>query len=234
MTSTLRGHRWLASALRSSGTAAAAGALDRLGNCAANRIGDRAGGYRRIAAGLATLPGPLILAAVGGLLAEEPSIGSALARILVAGACGWLAWDLVKHASANGADGSPHTSSIALAGGIVLLAILVAREETAVVGFGPPALLVLGLFALTGGYVVFAAAMRHHERLLAMVGRAIVVVGAGLVGVMEFGRAVFIGRGSAIEAVGLGLVAVVLLLTAACEARVLVRGAALYRTLARR
>lgn len=230
----MRGPSWLASALWRSGTAATAGALAWWSDCALNHAGDRAGGYRRIAAGLAALPGPLLIAAVGGLSVEEPSVGSALARVLVAVACGWLARDLVRHASANGVNGSPHTSSIALAGGIVLLAILVAREETVAVGFGPPALLVSGLVALVGGYIVFAAATAYHDRLLAMVGRGIVVVGAGLVGVIEFGQAVLIGRGAMIEAIGLGLIAVVLLATAACEARVLMRGAALYRTLARR
>ncbi|MEL6986065.1 MAG: hypothetical protein AAFO29_26790, partial [Actinomycetota bacterium] len=137
------------------------------------------------------------------------------------------------HASANGLDGSPHTSSIALVGGIVLLGILVAREDTAT-GFGPQALLVIGLVFLTGGYVVMAAAMRYHDRLLSMVGRAIMVLGATLVGAMELGRATYTVGSAPIEATGLGLVAVALLLTAACEARLLVRGAALYWNLARR
>ncbi len=150
----------------------------------------------------------------------------------MAGGCAWLAVDLCRSGSALTGNGLPHLSSIALLAGIGLLVVLAPVEPA--VGFGPPLPLATGLAALVGGYLVLMAAERNRDRFLVLVGRSAVVTGAVLVGTWELGRAASAHPLAPLLAVGLGAVAVALLAMAWCEARVLLRGAALYRTLVRR
>ncbi len=205
----------------------------RWGCCALNRGADRAGGYRRIAVGLAAICLPLVVVAAGAIIGGGPSTtGSAAAHLVAAVGCGWLAFDLFRTGVANRANGLPHTSSVVLLGGVGLLVVF-ARVEPSI-GFGPPMVLVTGLGLLVGGYIMMTSAERQRDRSLAVVGRWAIVGGAVLVGAMELGRTVSMLPGAPIEAGGLGLVAVLLLATGWFEARVLLRGAALHRALAQR
>ncbi len=177
----MRGPGWRASVSRGDRRFLGAGLARWWGCCAANRLADRAGGYRRIAAGLAAVSLPLsVVAAEAAWSGGRSSPGPALAHLVVAIGCGWLGADLLRGGSSLRVDGLPHISSGVLLIGIGLL-VLVARSEPAV-GFGSPMILAFGLIALIGGFVALMASERHRDRLLAVVGRWAVVGGAVVVG----------------------------------------------------
>lgn len=199
---------------------------------APNRLADRAGGYRRIAIGLAALPIPLVIMG-GALLADGGPASGAMAHVVAALGCGWLACNLVQCGSSLNRRARPHASSVGLLTAIGLLIGLAPVEPTA--GFGPPVLLVVGMAGLVAGYVVLMAAERRgNDRFLFMAGRWSIVAGAILVGAMQLGQTVIGFAVAPLYATGLGTVATLLLVMAWSEARVLRRGAALLRALARR
>ena len=202
------------------------------GCCAVNEWADRAGSHRRIAAALAVLPFPLVGLAVVLVVDGRSSTGYALAHLAVAASSGWLAADLLSSASALNRHHRPHASSVSLLVGIGLL-VGQAPVEPAV-GFGPPMLLLTGMAALMTGYLVVVGAERQRDRFVAIVGRWSIVLGAVVVGAVEVGQMVLRFSVAPARAIGLGAVAFVLLVMGWCEARVLLRGVALFRALAQR
>lgn len=207
-------------------------ALLRWWGCSApNQMADRACRFRRLAIGLAALPIPLVIMA-GVLVADDRSTRYAIAHLVVAVGSAWLAFDLIDRASSLNRRGRPHASSVVLLIGLGLLIGVAVIDPMA--GFSPPVLSAIGLSMLVVGYLALLAAERCDEPLLFMAGRWTIVAGAFLVAVIQ-GAQTIIGYSAApAYAAGLGAVAFLLLAMGWSEARVLLRGAALHRVLARR
>lgn len=204
----------------------------RLGCSAPNRMADRAGRYRRLAVALALLPIPLV--AMGLVVATDgsPSLRYASVHLAVALSCGWLAVDLVRRASVVDHRNLPLASSAAVLVGLALLANL--RPDGSVARFGPSEAVAPAVGAVVLAFATLVLAERLADDLLSVVGRWVLVVGVALLGVVELVEAVALYPRSRPYAAGLGAAASLLVLLAFFEARVLVRGLALFRLASRR
>lgn len=213
--------------------------VSRRTSSALNGLLDQAGSYRRLACGLALVPVPLAvlgMAVVGRSLGSEGEHGfyRSYGAIYLgfAGACLWMAIDLVRRASILDRGGWPVPGAFAVATGLGLLVGL--RPPALILSVGPRVVITPAVVALLVGLAVLIVAEWWRDRLLLMVGRWVVVGGATLVGGAAVSRAVAIGGHERWYAAGLFGLALVLIITAYFEARVLIRGAALFRVLVRR
>lgn len=204
----------------------------RVGCSAPNRIADRAGRYRRVAVALALLPAPLMVMGLALLGDGVSPPGFVAAHLVMALSCGWLAADLVWRASIVDRRGLPLASAVAMVVGLALLAS--SRPDGSPVGFGPATAIAPAVIAVVLALAMLVLAERLGDGLLSMVGRSLLVGGAALLGLVELVQAMAAYPGSPTWALGLGAAAWLLVLTACFEARVLVRGLALFRLASRR
>jgi hypothetical protein len=202
------------------------------GCCLPNRLADRAGRYRRLAAALAALPAPLLVMAVV-LAAREPSSSHPVAvHLFLAGACLWLAVDLVRRGSVLDDQDRPVISVVAVLAALALMADL--QPPGSIVRFGPATILVPVLVAIALAFAALVVAERCSDCLLAMLGRAALAGGAASLGAVELIQSTTAYPRSPVYGVALGTSAVTLLAMACFEARVLWRGVALMRLALRR
>jgi hypothetical protein len=210
----------------------------RWGCSAPNRLADRAGRYRRLAVAAALLPAPLLAMGVASAAGRGSSPGYTGAHLALAGACAWLAADLFRRASVLDRRAWPVASGVAVLTCLVLLARL--RPPGFSVPLGSPAVVTPALVALFVAFVGLVLAERLADRFLALVGRWALVGGGALLGAVELSQALaaLIGSpadaGAQAYAAGLGVAALLLVLTAYFEARILFRGLALFRMADRR
>lgn len=202
--------------------------------CWPNRLADRAGRYRRFAVALVVLTAPLLASGLALILGPVAGRGHGAAHLAVAVCCAWLANDLVRSASVIDGRGRPHPSGLALVLALLLLEtsrpapVEVGEVTGAVALAGPTAL------ALAVGLAVLVVAEWRLEPVLVLLGRGIVVAGAVMVGGVGLGQLARSPWGAPIHPVDLTITSLVLLATAAFEARVLVRGLVLSQVVARR
>ena len=206
----------------------------RWGCSAANRLADRAGLYRRLAVALALLPIPLSLEAVALAGADGPFTVRAAGYLALAGACGWLAADLVRAASMLDRRARPAPSAVAVLVCLGLLASL--RPADMIDGRSLSAIAGPAVLAMMSAFALLVLAERVDDRLVGMVGRMALVAGAAALGLVELTAALQAIRAAPetrLHAAGLGGIGSLLVLTAYFEGKVLVRGWALARTVGR-
>lgn len=204
----------------------------RLGCSAPNRVADRAGRYRRLAVGLALLPIPLLVMALAAALDDAASGPYVAVHVAVAAACAWTAVDLIWRGSVLDQRDLPLASAVAVMVGHGLLAHL--RPVASAARFGPPAAVLPVLTVVALAFAALVVGERSSDRLLSVLGRAVLAAGMALLGLVELAQTTVVFSESPTYAVALGVAAWLLMMTAYFEARVLLRGVALLRLPTRR
>lgn len=202
----------------------------RRGRGPVNQLIDRAGRYRRVAAGLVLMAIPLVqmgLTAIGR--GRWPIYG--FAHLALAGSCIWLATDLIRTGSLIDARSRLHRSCVVLGVSIVLAGAL---RPGGFDGFSPHGWAAPGLVTLLLAVVVLVVAERRSDIGASMIGRYLGVIGACGLAVVIWTRSIQVFWVEPGYAIGLGAVALIVLATALSEAWLLARGLALFRLRLRR
>ncbi len=188
------------------------------GRSPVNRLADRAGRHRRLAAGFGLLAVPTsVMGSV--LLRSVDTVPFAIAHFAMAASLLWSAIDLVRGGSLVDDRRRPLASSAALFVAVVGLHMSALSSHH---GYRP--LLTVGLVSLGVAIVLSTLADRSRNPLTGLGGRLFLVIGGPLVGVAELSGMVESFDAYPVYAVCLGMIGALLVWMAIFEARLLWRG----------
>ena len=190
------------------------------GTQAVNGVVDRAGRYRRFAAGFALLAFPAAAMGFSLWIVGGFSI-FAICHLVVSASLIWLAADLIRWASLVDTKGIPHASLGAVLASMVVLRISAPQWVSG--DLGSRSLVALSLIGLCSAMIVLAIADRKSSTTAALAGRALLVFSGLIFGVAQLTRMVNGVADYTAYSVGLGFVGLVVLATVHFEGRLLWR-----------
>jgi hypothetical protein len=189
------------------------------GTMTLNRLMDRAGRHRRLAAGFLLLVVPVCF--MGLVLLQRRMLIPAVCHFAVAGSFVVISIQLFLRGSLVDSRGVPHLGLAGLLSSV--MAVRWVAPDGLTEAFGATPALGVGFVILAGALMVLAFADRNLDPLVALVGRGLLVLGGTVSGCVQLLR---FGNGFETQpyyAGGLGVVGLLLLGMSLFEARMLRR-----------